>query len=253
MGAASGMAVRNVGGAELVPSGPDLDLVTVKRTAMRLATGASSPANSDGVSALGVATAMSLGILGRLRHGHGDVLRTSMLSTVAQALADTSVIGSDGIPTPAPDDQLYGLGPWHRLYEAAEGWVMCTVERPAARAVLVRQLGVDIDAIDLEAQLAAAFRSASAREWERRLLPEGVAVVAVSPYGFDRTFVVSDIADELGLRAQSFHPNFDEYPRASRYVRFARSRSVLGDAPLCGQDTDRVLAELADPSGNAAS
>ena len=58
-------------------------------------------------------------------------------------------------------------------------------------------------------------------EWEDRFLPEGVAVVAVSPYGFDRTFVVSEIADELGLRAQSFHPNFDEYPRASEYVRFA--------------------------------
>lgn len=253
MGAASGMAVRNVGGPELVPSGTDLDLVTVKRTAMRLATGASSPANSDGVSALGVATAMAIGILGRVRHGRGDVLRTSMLSTVAHALADTSVIGPSGAPTPAPDDQLFGLGPWHRLYEAAEGWVMCTVERPAARAVLAGRLGVDMDASDLEAQVAAAFRSASAREWEDRLLPDGVSVVAVSPYGLDRTFVVSEIADELGLRAQSRHPNFDDYPRASRYVRFARSRSVIGDAPLCGQHTAAILSELGESSeGNTA-
>lgn len=246
MGAASGMAVRNVGGAELVPSGPDLDLVTVKRTAMRLAAGASSPANADGVSALGVGTALALGIYGRVRHGTGDVLRTSMLSTVAHALADTSVVGPHGAPTPAPDDQLLGLGPWYRLYETADGWVMVTVERPAARATLAARLGVDRDAPDLAERLATAFLGASAKEWEARLLPEGVAVVAVSPWGLDRTFVAGAIAEELGLRADAFHPTLDEYPRAASYLRFSRSRSVLGNAPLCGQDTETVLAELAE-------
>lgn len=244
MGAASGMAVRNVGGEDLVPSGPDLDLVTVKRTAMRLASGASSPANSDGVAALGVGTALALGIYGQVRHGTGDVLRTSMLSTVAHALADTSVVGSSGTPTPAPDDQLLGLGPWYRLYETADGWVMVTVDRPAARAVLAARLGVDPDAPDLADRLAAAFRGASAEEWEARFLPDGVAVVAVSRWGLDRTFVVGAIADELGLRAEASHPTLEGYPRAASYVRFSRSRSVLGNAPLCGQDTERVLAEL---------
>jgi crotonobetainyl-CoA:carnitine CoA-transferase CaiB-like acyl-CoA transferase len=82
------------------------------------------------------------------------------------------------------------------------------------------------------------------------LLPDGITVVAVSPYGLDRTFVVGEIADELGLRAQGHHPNLDDYPRAAALVRFSRSRSVLGDAPLCGQHTDSVLAELAleDPA-----
>jgi crotonobetainyl-CoA:carnitine CoA-transferase CaiB-like acyl-CoA transferase len=244
MGAASGMAVRNVGGVELVPSGPDLDLVTVKRTAMRLATGASSPANADGIAALGVGTALALGIYGQARHGTGDVLRTSMLSTVAHALADTSVVGPHGTPTPGPDDELYGLGPWHRLYETADGWVMVTVERPVARAALGEHLRVDLDAPDLAERLAATFLSAPAKEWEDRLLPEGIAVVAVSRYGLERTFVVADVAEELGLRAEAHHPMFDDYPRASAYVRFSRSRSVLGNAPLCGQDTERVLAEL---------
>ena len=247
MGAASGMAVRNVGGAELVPSGPDVDLLTVKRTAMRLVTGASSPANSDGVAALGVGTAMVLGIFGQLRHGGGDVLRTSMLSTVAHALADTSVVGPNGEPTPAPDDQLLGWGPLHRLYETADGWVMCAVERPEARAALAAHLGVDLDRFDdgdLSTQLAHAFLDATAREWEDRLVPDGIAVVAVSPNGLDRTFAFGEIADELGLRAQAHHPTLDDYPRSAALVRFSRSRSVLGNAPLCGQDTDAVLAEF---------
>jgi crotonobetainyl-CoA:carnitine CoA-transferase CaiB-like acyl-CoA transferase len=243
MGAASGMAVRNVGGADLVPSGPDLDLVTVKRTAMRLASGASSPANADGVAALGVGTALALGILGRVRHGTGTVLRTSMLSTVAHALADTSVLGP-GAATPAPDPDLFGLGPWHRLYETADGWVMVTVERPAARAVLAERLGVDPGAADPAAALAAAFLGAPAVDWEAELLPRGVAVVAVSPVGLDRTFALGAIADELGLRTDAEHATFDTYPRATAFVRFSRGRSVLGNAPLCGQDTERVLAEV---------
>ena len=244
MGAASGMAVRNVGGAERVPSGPDLDLDTVKRTSMRLATGASSPANSDGIAALGVATTMALGVLGRVRHGGGDVLRTSMLSTVAHALADTTVIGPTGAPTPAPDEFLFGLGPFHRLYETADGWVMCAVERPAARAALLARVGVGGGVPDPADALAAGFLGAIATEWQDCLVPDGITVVAVSPYGLDRTFALGGIADELGLRTTGHHPTLDEYPRAAAHVRFSRSRSVLGDAPLCGQDTERVLAEI---------
>lgn len=251
MGAASGMAVRNLGGADRVPSGPDLDLETVKRTSMRLAAGASSPTNSDGIAALGVATTMAIGLLGRVRHGTGDVLRTSMLSTVAHALVDTTVVGPVGVPTPPPDAGLHGLGAHHRLYETADGWVMCAVERPAARAALHGLLGTDPglpdDSDATAVAMAAAFLGRSAQEWQDRCMSEGIGVVAVSPYGLDRTFALGDLADELGLRTTGHHPVLDEYPRAAAYVRFSRSRSVTGDAPLCGQDTERVLAELGHP------
>ena len=49
MGAASGLAVRNIGGAACLPIGTDLDLDEVKRTAIRLAAGAMGPGNADGV------------------------------------------------------------------------------------------------------------------------------------------------------------------------------------------------------------
>lgn len=75
-------------------------------------------------------------------------------------------------------------------------------------------------------------------------MAEGIGVVAVSPYGLDRTFASGPLADELGLRTTGHHPVLDEYPRAGPYVRFSRSRSVIGDAPLCGQDTERVLAGI---------
>ena len=220
----------------------------MKRTSMRLAAGASSPTNSDGIAALGVGTTMALGVLGRVRHGTGDVLRTSMLSTVAHALVDTTVVGPLGAPTPPPDPDLFGLGPFHRLYPTADGWVMCTIERPAARAALRDLLGIEPglpdDSDALAEALGAAFLAAPAAEWQDRCMPEGITVVAVSPHGLDRTFALGPLADELGLRTTGRHPVLDEYPRPAAYVRFSRSRSVLGDAPLCGQDTERVLAEL---------
>ena len=116
MGAASGLAVRNIGGADCLPVGADLDLETVKRTSIRLAAGAMGPANADGFASLGVGTAMLLGLVGQVRHGGGNVLRTSMLSTVALALADSNV--DDGSGTRADvDAELLGLSSSHRLYE----------------------------------------------------------------------------------------------------------------------------------------
>jgi crotonobetainyl-CoA:carnitine CoA-transferase CaiB-like acyl-CoA transferase len=173
-----------------------------------------------------------------------------MLSTVAHALADTSVVPPTGAVTPAPDPQLFGLGPLHRLYETADHWVMCTVERPDARAGLAAALGVDLDDPELADALAAVFLTSTAREWQDRLLAAGITVVAVSPHGMDKTFVTGTIPDELGIRTQARHATLDEYPRLTELVRFSRSRSVLGEAPLCGQHTDAVLAELA--SGDSA-
>ena len=79
----------------------------MKRTSIRLAAGAMGPANADGFASLGVGTAMLLGLVGQVRHGGGNVLRTSMLSTVALALADSNV--DDGSGTRADvDAELLG-------------------------------------------------------------------------------------------------------------------------------------------------
>ena len=80
MGAASGLAVRNIGGADCLPVGADLDLDEVKRTSIRLAAGAMGPANADGFASLGVGTSMLLGLRragpprGRQRPPHVDAV-----------------------------------------------------------------------------------------------------------------------------------------------------------------------------------
>jgi formyl-CoA transferase len=45
----------------------------------------------------------------------------------------------------------------------------------------------------------------------------------------------------------------DEYPRLMPPVRMTRSTGVTGPAPLCGQHTDSVLAELGYETGRVAA
>ena len=243
IGAASGLAVRNVGGPGNVPRGTSLDLTTVKRTGIKLASGAMAQGNADGFAGLGVATVMLLGLVGRARFGGANVLRSSMLSTMAHALADTATNGP-GRPTPAPDEDLYGVGPLHRLYRTAEGWVMLVADGPGERAALAAVTGLDPDKEELEGELEAAFLTGTAEQWQERLLARGVTCVAVSRHGTERTVMLGALGTELGFVTTETHPTLDEYPRLRALTRFSRSRSTLGPAPLLGQQTESVLAEL---------
>jgi crotonobetainyl-CoA:carnitine CoA-transferase CaiB-like acyl-CoA transferase len=243
IGAASGLAVRSVGGPVAVPAGPDLDLTTAKRTAMKLAAGAMAQANADGFAALGVATSMLLGLVGRARFGGAYVLRCSMLSTMTHALGDSVTVGS-GHPTPAPDARLLGLSPFQHLYPTADGWVMLSAEDEADRAALLECCGVGGERGDLEAEIGAAFLAAPAAAWQERLGARGVTCVVVAPRGVDETILLGDLGRTLGFVTTESHPNFGEYPRLAALVRFSRSASVVGPAPLLGQQTEAVLSEL---------
>jgi crotonobetainyl-CoA:carnitine CoA-transferase CaiB-like acyl-CoA transferase len=251
MGAASGLAVRDVGGPDGVPRGPDLDLVEVKRTAMRLAAGAMGPANADGFAALGVATSMLLGIVGRVRHGGGNVIRTSMLTTMAHALADTNL--DDRVPgAAAVDGELFGLAPWHRLYETADGWLMLAALSDGEWRSLARETGVEVEGPTAGDDLARHFHGDSAIVHAARLRAAGITCVEVEPEAADRNIMFCGFGTEHGMVTTATHPVIDEYPRATAYTRFSRSRSVLGPAPLLGAHTESVRAELAsraEPGG----
>lgn len=241
MGAASGLAVRNIGGAECLPLGPDLDLDEVKRTSIRLAAGAMGPANADGLAALGVGTAMLLGLVGQVRHGGGNVLHTSMLSTVTLALADSNV--DDGSGTRADvDPDLLGLAPWHRLYATADGWLMIAALADDERAALAAHTGATLD--DGGGALEQFFLAAPTRAHEGTLRAAGVPCVAVVDEPADRYVVLGEVGVDHGWVTTAQHALLDEYPRVTAYVNFSRSRSALGPAPTLGEHTDAVLTEL---------
>jgi crotonobetainyl-CoA:carnitine CoA-transferase CaiB-like acyl-CoA transferase len=253
MGAASGLAVRDIGGADCLPIGADLELDEVKRTSIRLAAGAMGPANADGFAALGVGTAMLLGLVGHVRHGGGNVLRTSMLSTVALALADSNV--DDGAGTRADVDRdLLGVSTWHRLYATGDGWLTVAALSEAERDALAQHTNLDLDDSESVDALEEFFRSASTGEHERRLRAKGITCVEVADEAADRHVTLGRFGAEHGWVTTSHHAVLDDYPRITAYTTFSRSRSVLGPAPTLGQHTDAVVAEFCRaPSDDTAS
>jgi crotonobetainyl-CoA:carnitine CoA-transferase CaiB-like acyl-CoA transferase len=53
-----------------------------------------------------------------------------------------------------------------------------------------------------------------------------------------------DAGRDLGFVIDAHHTLLEEYPRLAPLVRFSRSTTVVAPSPLCGVDTDAVLAEL---------
>ena len=52
------------------------------------------------------------------------------------------------------------------------------------------------------------------------------------------------LGDTLGIVTESEHPLLGTYPRLTPMVRFSRSATVTGDAPVIGQQTIPILREL---------
>jgi len=79
--------------------------------------------NPDSSAALGVATAILLGLYHREKTGRGQYLETSMIGTCLYANADDAIQYQGKPPRLLPDGQLNGLHALYRFYRAREGWV----------------------------------------------------------------------------------------------------------------------------------
>lgn len=249
MGAGSGLGYRNVGGPKNLPQGPDLTLDEVKRYSMRLSTASMGVGHADGFSALGVGTAMLLGLLAKRLGAPGQAMTTSMLATMAHTLSEDMVEYAGRAEAEIPDPDLYGLGPLWRLYEAADGWVFLAAPDDGDWAALRAELDLaddlrgDPDA--LAAALEERFRSRPAGEWEAALTALDVACAEVAKGPVDEVVMFSGgMGALMGIVCDQTHPVMGDYQRLTPLARFSRSAGVAGPAPLCGEHTDRVLTEL---------
>jgi crotonobetainyl-CoA:carnitine CoA-transferase CaiB-like acyl-CoA transferase len=253
IGAGSGLAMRNIG--ESAPQGPDLDVEVVKPTALRVAQSAMGVGHADGFSALGVASALLLGLLARERGAPGQAMNTSMLRTMAHVLVE-DMVEYDGSPTRRTSDVgLYGLSARYRLYEAADGWVFLAAPAASEWDDLVAALAPHVDLAgdprfpaDDEAladSLAAIFRSRSAAEWEKHLLAHDVGCLRVRHGAPDRQlFADGGIGEVKGWITEVEHPVIGMHPRLAPLVDFSRSTTLVRPSALCGARTDAVLSEL---------
>ncbi|MGD9795896.1 MAG: CoA transferase, partial [Acidimicrobiia bacterium] len=122
IGAAGGIARANVGG--LVDERDDLTMEQIQDGARRLSGGGTiTNAQADGIAALGVGTALVLGLLARQRGAGAQEMLTTMLSTAAHALHPETIDYPGCPPHPEADLALRGFNALYRIYDAADGWV----------------------------------------------------------------------------------------------------------------------------------
>jgi crotonobetainyl-CoA:carnitine CoA-transferase CaiB-like acyl-CoA transferase len=250
IGAGSGLGFRNVGGRQNAPQDPAMSLEDVKRYTLRMVSSTTVLGHADGFAALGVASALLLGILAKKRGHGGQEMSTSMLSTMAHVLSEDMVEYEGRRDLTVPDKDLYGLGPLYRLYAAAdETWVFVAAPTEDDWGALSTALELTADLRDdhdkLAAVLAEKFAARPAAEWEAALTKVDVACVEVAKGPVEDVVWFSGGAGAaMDIVTPAEHPVVGEYQRLKPLVRFSRSAGVTGPAPLVGQHTDQVLAEL---------
>ena len=266
-GAAGGIAAAHLG--EIGPADPTISLRDVSaRSALLRAASASKYASADGIAALGVATALLMGLYARRRGAGGQHLVSSMLLSTAHAMAST-VVDYPGRPASvAPGPEMRGPSALYRVYDAADGWVFLAAPEPAEWPSLCQSLAPYVDLwgdprfasesdrssndAALVAVLEGVFVGRSKGEWQADLTAVDVACVAVTTGPVEALLMSEQYGRASGYITDVDHPVFDVHPRLSPLVSFSRSATQARPGGLCGDSTDAVLSELGYPSTEIA-
>jgi crotonobetainyl-CoA:carnitine CoA-transferase CaiB-like acyl-CoA transferase len=255
IGAASGLALTEAPDAAAATG----SIAEIKAAAVRLNSATAVPTlQADGMAALGVASALLLGLLARTRDRPLGTMTTTMVGTVSHALLD-HVIDYPGRPaSPVVDPGGYGLSALYRMYEASDGWVFLAAPAVGEWADLVAALATEADLDEerfasadarrandeqLAEVLADVCRRRPAAEWEERLTAAGVGCVVVTERAPELLLQTDEeLAAEYCVTATS--PVFDEYLRLAPTVRLSRSATRAEGGCMAGEHTDTVLREL---------
>ena len=259
IGAGAGFVMRNLGTA--VPERPGMSIAEIRDNSVRLSVaGTTEFAQADGVSALGTATAMALGLLIRDRTGIAQGMLTTMLTSASHALCDDTTVWAGRPPTLSADPELFGYGARYRMYECADAWLFLAAPKEgewagvAAALAGVVDLATDARFADEAARranddaladvLAAAFRNDTAAHWQALLHSHDVGAVEVDSGPPEKVLQSAEFGRASGLVVDVEHPTFGDHPRLAPLVTLSHPVAFVGPGCLQGERTDRVLAEL---------
>jgi crotonobetainyl-CoA:carnitine CoA-transferase CaiB-like acyl-CoA transferase len=194
----------------------------------------------DHQNALGSVVAILLGLLHRDRTGEGQHVTSSILGGSALTASETLLL-ADGTTAPYArlDHEQTGLGPFWRIYPAADGWVALAAVGERRQAAALNALGVT-SADDIAAAIAAKTMRDALSALEAAGVPaEEVRLDQMSAF-------LDSAANQQSRLAVS-------YPHAT-YGTFEQIGALwsLGDVPLrldlappaLGQHTRDVLTEI---------
>jgi crotonobetainyl-CoA:carnitine CoA-transferase CaiB-like acyl-CoA transferase len=255
IGAASGIALTEAPDAAEATGSLD----EVKKAAVRLnAASAVISLQADGIAAVGVASALLLGLLARRRGRPMGALTTTMIASASHAIVDHNIAYAGKPLTPRVDPGGHGPSALYRLYRASDGWVFLAApaehEWPELVGALKERVALDDPRFsttaeraahdtDLAEVLATTFATRAKDAWESELVAAGVGCVAVAEHLPERT-LLSDESHDAGYTVDTVHPVFAEHRRLSPATRFSRSSTRAGGGCLAGDHTDAILSEL---------
>ena len=258
MGALSGGALRQMGRGNEPPAA-DVPLDEDARYEYSLRMIRSNEASPDITGALGVATALSLGLLHRQRTGRGQYIETTMLASNLLLCSEDAIRYAGKPDLPELDGDLRGTSALNRLYQTAAGWLfVCTPTEPEWRqlcATVGRAEWID-DARyrtadsrrrfndQLVAELATALEARSAAEWEQAFARAGVAGVRADASTGDDFFLSDPQSVGNGFVVTDSYPGVNPHRRAGTASVFSLTPGVAKIAHLFGQDGLAILAEL---------
>jgi crotonobetainyl-CoA:carnitine CoA-transferase CaiB-like acyl-CoA transferase len=242
-GAACGNAVAQAGAGGRPAPDAVLSDEDTKRAALHLM--GSNEGNPDANAAIGVASAIFLALVARQRHGVGQGVETAMLTSNAYVMSDDWIRYAGKPVRVEADAGLHGLGPGYRLYETADGWVFlaCTNEGEWQR--FEDALGSAAAPGRDDASLASLFMTASADEWQERLLAAGVACVRADRRPTYGCFLRDDPqATAVGLLTEATSPDWGTHRRQAQMATLSETPGLVRSAERLGGSTRRVLHEL---------
>jgi formyl-CoA transferase/CoA:oxalate CoA-transferase len=255
--AMNGYAARQAGAGHPATGSHGMDLPELKREAWRLAR--TVDGSTDINAALAAVTGILLGLQARDRTGEGQELMTTMICSNLHANSDELIDYEGRPPLRRPDDGLFGLSPAHRLYEAADGWVVLAcatakewsafcevVDRPELQSHWeTGSAGSDDQAArTLAGAVAAIIQRKTAREWERLAVANGVPLVAVESRDPGPFSLEDDELRAQGLMVQVNSPVYGDYWRHGALIRFSDGEPTFGPWEPVGGHTETLLAEL---------
>jgi crotonobetainyl-CoA:carnitine CoA-transferase CaiB-like acyl-CoA transferase len=195
----------------------------------------------DPAGALALAASILTALRFRDRTNRGQYVEGTMLGSLAYTVSDRSAAGTDDRGATLSHDQQ-GFGPWCRLYETKEGWLLLCCQTPSERDRL-REV-IKQQAPEASDELDAAFGRHDAATWEKVLLDAGVPAVRADGISLFDFMLRSPHMRANGLSVEDDIEGVGRIWRSAGSVEFSAAAPRIASPVPLGQDTDRVLAEL---------
>ncbi len=205
----------------------------------------------DLFTAMQAAAAILMALRWRDETGAGQYLEIPQFAT-AYVFESQQYITPEG---PGPrftlDSRQTGLGPFYRIYEAADGrWICVSCPDQASRERMLSALGVDAGMLsrpraELEGELEMRFRARGADAWMALLRSSRVPCEIAQETGTVEKILSDERALERGRVVEYEHPVYGRLRQTGALMRFsATAVRIERPPPLCGEHTREVLREL---------